>query len=182
MGIALRESTENLDSLIAQRHFFSAKDLRSPGEKYEPDLDVSLSESLLGAGRATEALPYLENRLQLISKGGLSTNEALGLADQVSRLQITARRFQDAEHLLRQLYDAGLAGRGPGAKDRFALLERLGDAEEHLNHYEEASDYLGEMAHMRLLTKKWPEAEQLARRAEAIAQKLPHPVPVWLPP
>jgi len=174
LGVASRQSG-NLDAAIAA--FLRAKELKGAADTYDPDLNTSLSESLLAAGRGLDALPYLENRLRLVSQGDLNTNDALSLADQISRLQLAAGRFQDAERLLRQLYEAGLSGRGPGAKDRFSLLQRLADAGARLDHYEEASAYLDEMAHMRLLTKKWPEAEQFARRAAEIAQKAPSSSP-----
>jgi hypothetical protein len=179
LGTALKSSNKLPEAVTAFRR---ALDLRErPGEARPESLPVytALADTLLTERKPSEALPYLETRLRLVDPSGLArSDDTLRLADQVSRLEFSEGRYQQAEPLLRRLYDAALAGQGPAAQDRAELLARLGDVETKLNRNGEAVRFLDELSRIDLLRKKLPEASEAAEQAAEAGKKSTSPLSI----
>jgi len=179
LGTALKSSNKLPEAVTAFRR---ALDLRErPGESRPESLPVytALADTLLAERKPSEALPYLETRLRLIDPSGRArSDDTLRLADQVSRLEFSEGRYQNAEPLLRRLYDAALAGQGPAAQDRAELLARLGDVETKLSRNSEAVRFLEELSRIDLLRKKLPEASDAAERAAEAGKKSTSPISI----
>lgn len=147
LGTALKSSNKLPDAITAFRR---ALDLREPQHEARPEslpVYAALGETLIALGKPSDALPYLEIRLRLMDPSGQArSDDVLRLADQVSRMQFSGGRYQDAEPLLRRLYDAALAGQGPAAQDRADLLARLGETEIKLKQNDRAVRFLDEAA------------------------------------
>jgi len=179
LGTALKNSNKLPEAVTALRR---SLDLRERPKEPKPEslpVYAALSETLVAMGKPSEALPYMETRLRLMDPTGQArSDDVLRLADQVSRMQFSNGRYQDAEPLLRRLYDAARAGQGPAAQDRAELLAHLGEAESKLKQNDQAVRYLDELSRIDLLRKKLPEASEIAERAVEAAKQSQSPVSI----
>ncbi|HMD50574.1 MAG TPA: tetratricopeptide repeat protein, partial [Bryobacteraceae bacterium] len=179
LGSAWKSSNKLPEAVTAFRR---ALDLRERPREARPEslpVYAALGETLVALGKPSDALPYLETRLRLMDPTGQArSDDVLRLADQVSRMQFSGGRYQDAEPLLRRLYDAALAGQGPAAQDRAELLAHLGETETKLKRNDQAVRFLDELSRIDLLRKKLPEASETAERAVEAAKQSQTPVSV----
>lgn len=178
-GTALKNSNKLPEAVTAFRRALDL--LERPGENPSESLPlyIALGNTLVTMGKSSEALPYLETRLRLTDPTGQArSDETLRLVNEVSRMQFSESHFQDAEPLLRRLYEAARAGQGPAAQDRVELLAHLGEAETKLNRNDEAVRFLDELSRIDLLRKKLPEASDVAERAVEAGKKSMSPVSI----
>jgi hypothetical protein len=173
LGEAYRHANQ-LDSAV--QAYNRALDLgRRQGSPPDPSLYEPLSESLLKLNKIPEALPYFDARLRQMDS---ATEDYLRLADRVAQLHYAAGQYADAESLLREIYSAGQLGRGPGARDKSGILERLGETEGRLGHFSRSASFYEELARIDMLTDatRFPEAkkdaEKFAVRARDAAQNV----------
>jgi Tfp pilus assembly protein PilF len=174
LGNSLAQSARPEDAVAAFRRALDLKGGQTESTVADLGLNRSLAETLQSLGRTAEALPYFDTSLRLMSQAGTEgSEEALRLADQVSQLHTKEGQWDAAEPLLLRLYDAGQVGRGPAARDKSGILERLGETEARLNHNQRAASCFDELARIDLLKKDLPKAEAFAARARDVVQNSP---------
>jgi hypothetical protein len=136
---------------------------------YAAEVD-QLARLLAARKEFTEAAPLLRESWSARLAGNTAdTDDGLETAFALAQAEQDAGQLADAVTLWDRVLTASYAGRGPGTRDRAALIRLLAETNEKLNRGDRAAAQYQQLALLAFNQGKNPEALTLARKASSLS-------------